>query len=404
VNLLGLSLSYLRRRRLDTLLNVLLLALGIATIVVLLLFSRQFEDHLMRDGEGIDLVVGAKGSPIQLILSSIYHMDVPTGNVPLRDAQRIMRHPAVAEAIPLALGDSYRGHRIVGTTHAYPKHYGGELAAGRLWEDPLEVTLGARVATEVGLGPGDEMISTHGFDLAGDTHGERPLRVVGVLKPTGTIVDRVVLTAVETIWTLHAPHGEAEEHADESAEAEPEPPRELTAVLIRYSSPIAAAIFPRLVDAETKLQAASPASQTARLFSLLGVGLDAVRTFGFILILASGLSVFISLYNALQQRRYDLAIMRTLGASRGKLLRHVFLEGLLLASMGTAAGLLLGHVATEILGSWARAAKQMELTGRAWVPGELWLVGLAVGVGLTAALLPAVQAYRTDIARTLARR
>jgi putative ABC transport system permease protein len=395
-------MSYIRRRRLDTLLNVVLLALGVATIVVLLLFSQQFNDRLTRDAEGIDLVVGAKGSPIQLILSGIYHMDVPTGNIPLADANRITKHPAVAESFPLALGDSYHGHRVVGTTHAYAAHYGGEIADGRLWEADLEVTLGAQVAEEEDLHPGDEIVSMHGFDPSGDAHGEQPLRVVGVLQPTGTIVDRIVLTNVETIWELH-------EH--QAAEATGMPPagdgtgaaREITALLIRYSSPLGAAIFPRIVDSETSMQAASPAFETARLFTLLGVGLDAVRTFGFILILAAGLSVFISLYNALKQRRYDLAIMRTLGASRGKLLRHVLLEGVLLVFMGTSAGLLLGHLATEVLGSWARAARQMELTGLAWVPGEVWIILLAFGVGVVAALLPAIQAYRSDIARTLAR-
>jgi putative ABC transport system permease protein len=402
VNLARLSFSYIRRRRLDTLLNVLLLALGVATIVVLLLFSRQFEENLTRDAQGIDLVVGAKGSPIQLILSGIYHMDVPTGNIPLADAQRIQQHPAVAEAFPLALGDSYHGHRVVGTTHGYAEHYGGQIADGRLWEEELEVTLGARVAAAEGLGPGDEIVSTHGFDPSGDSHGERPLRVVGVLRPTGTIVDRVVLTGVETIWHLHEhPPGEEADAPPPAEEADAG--REITALLIRYSSPLAAAIFPRIVDSETALQAASPAFETARLFTLLGVGLDAVRTFGFLLIFAAGLSVFISLYNALKQRRHDLAVLRTLGASRGKLLRHVLLEGVLLVAMGTAAGLILGHVATEVLGSWAQAARQMELTGRAWVPGEIWLVALALGVGVVAALLPAIQAYRSDIARTLAR-
>ena len=143
MSLFGLSLAYIRARALNAALNLVLLALGVGMIVLLLLFSAQLEDRLTRDARGIDLVIGSKGSPLQLILSSIYHVDFPTGNIPLAEAERWAEHPLVAEAIPLALGDSLAGFRIVGTEHAYAEHYGGELAAGRLWEEPFEATLGA---------------------------------------------------------------------------------------------------------------------------------------------------------------------------------------------------------------------------------------------------------------------
>ena len=425
MNLVKLSFSYIRKRPLGTLLNVVLLALGIATIVVLLLFSRQFEDNLTRNAEGIDLVVGAKGSPLQLILSSIYHMDVPTGNIPVRDARMIMQNRAVRHAIPLALGDSYRGYRIVGTTPDYAAHYGATVAEGDLWTASLTVVVGARVAREQNLRVGDEIVSSHGLSAGGDAHGDRPLRVVGVLAETGTVVDRLVLTGIETVWAVHEEHDDEEhdedehdheeheeddhnegregeeEQAGEAAHDEDED-REYTALLVQYSSPIAAAMFPRFVNSQTNLQAASPAFETTRLLTLLGVGVDALQAFGFILLVAAALGVFIALYNALKERRYDLAIMRTLGASRRTLLWHVLLEGMLLALMGTALGLLLGHGATEGLGVWIRQAQQMEISGLTVVLAEAWLIVLALGVGAVSALLPAIQAYRTDIARVLA--
>ncbi|NBC87308.1 MAG: ABC transporter permease, partial [Bacteroidetes bacterium] len=138
MNLLKLSASYLRQRPFSTLLNVLILALGIATIVVLLLVSDRVEQNLTRNADGIDLVVGAKGSPLQLILSSVYHIDAPTGNISVAEAEGLMENRAVAEAMPLALGDSYRGFRIVGATHAYAEHYGGEVARGRFWSGTME--------------------------------------------------------------------------------------------------------------------------------------------------------------------------------------------------------------------------------------------------------------------------
>jgi putative ABC transport system permease protein len=218
VSLFGLSLAYIRARALNAGLNLALLALGVAMIVLLLLFSAQLEDRLTRDARGIDLVIGSKGSPLQLILSSIYHVDFPTGNIPLAEAERWAEHTLVAEAIPLALGDSLAGFRIIGTEHAYVGHYGGELAAGRLWDAPFEATLGALVAAQTGLAVGDHFVGSHGLAPGGPEHGEHPYTVVGVLKPTASVLDRVVLTPVESVWLAHGmePH----EHDDEASHDE----------------------------------------------------------------------------------------------------------------------------------------------------------------------------------------
>ncbi|MCG8361515.1 MAG: ABC transporter permease, partial [Kiloniellales bacterium] len=123
MSLLGLTLAYLRQRPVAALLSGLLLALGVATVVALLLFGAQMQDRLTRDAKGIELVVGAKGSPLQLVLSAVYHADIPTGNILLKDAKPLLAHPQVRQAIPLALGDSVQGVRIVGTDHRYPAHY-----------------------------------------------------------------------------------------------------------------------------------------------------------------------------------------------------------------------------------------------------------------------------------------
>jgi putative ABC transport system permease protein len=152
------------------------------------------------------------------------------------------------------------------------------------------------------------------------------------------------------------------------------------------------------------LQAASPAFESARLLSLVGVGIDTVQAFALVLILCAGLSVFIALYNALRERSYDLAVMRSLGASRARLLAAILIEGLTLTALGVVLGLLLGHLLTHALGMWLQASQQIHITGWTFVPGEAVLVLAALGVGLVSALLPAVLAYRTDIAGVLARR
>ena len=404
MNLVTVSLGYLRARRLSTSLNVLLLALGIATITLLLLATSQLEERMQRDARGIDLVVGAKGSPMQIILSSIYQLDVPTGNVPWKEAQALSRHRFVKKIIPLALGDNYRGFRVVGTRHDYVAHYGARLAQGQLWDAPLEAVLGADVAAASGLAIGAHFAGAHGMGGgAGEkTHDEHDYTVVGVLAPTGTVVDRVVLTAVESVWALHASQHDAKDIA-RIGELIPEDEREYTALLVQYATPIAAASLPRYINQNSAMQAASPAYETARLFSIIGVGVDVLRGFALVLILAAGLSVFIALYNALSERRYDLAVMRALGASPAKLMSLLLFEGVLLALIGATLGIALGHALTGLVGVALTQAKRVSITGLAWVDTELWLLALALGVGALAALLPAWRAYRTDVAATLAR-
>ncbi len=394
MNLAGISFAYLRARPLSTVLNLLLLALGIATITVLLLSTAQLEQRMGRDARGIDLVAGAKGSPMQMVLSSVYHLDAPTGNIPLDDALALSRHPAVKKAIPLALGDSFQGHRIVGTNHDYPAFYGGQVAAGRLWSAPMEAVLGAEVAASARLAVGATFAGAHGLAAGGDAHDEEPFKVVGVLAPTGSVLDRLVLTSVESVWEVH-------EHAGKP-DGKPVQRREITALLIQYATPLAAAMLPRMVNASTSLQAASPAYESARLFRMIGVGVDVLRAFGAVLVLVAGLSVFIALLNALEDRRYDLAVMRMLGASRAKLMGLILLEGAVLAAFGGVAGIALGHLFAGVLGMALKTAQQPAVSGWFWHPRELWLLALALVVGVAAALVPAWRAYRTDVAPVLA--
>jgi putative ABC transport system permease protein len=401
VNLARLSLAYLGAKPLNTLLNLVLLALGVGTIAFVLLATHQVEERMGRDARGIDLVAGAKGSPMQLILSAVFHLDAPTGNIPLAAAKQLAQNRAVKKAIPLALGDSFRGFRIVGTTHDYVAHYGGEPAAGRLWGEPMEAVLGAEAARTTGLAVGGEFIGSHGIAEGGEEHGERPYKVVGVLKPTGTVLDRLVLCSVESVWFVHVHPGKHEDPKEVLA-ALREDEQEITALLVQYASPIAAATLPRFVNSSSTLQAASPAFESARLFRMIGVGVEVLRAFALVLLAAAGLSIFIALYNAMEERRYDLAIMRMLGASPGKLMRLVLLEAVALALVGAALGLVLGHLAAEVVGAMLAAEQQGRITGATWLGTELWLVALAAGVGLVAGLVPAWRAYRTDIAHTLA--
>ena len=305
--MIALSLAYLRDRALNTALNILLLALGVASLVILLLFSSQLENRFERDSQGIDMVVGAKGSPLQLILSSVYHVDIPTGNVPLETVSLLRRQLGVAQAIPLALGDSFRSFRIVGTEPAYPALLGAGLADGRMFAARMEAVIGADVARRTGAGIGQRFVGGHGMTGGedGPKHEEQPFIVVGQLQRTGTVIDRLILTPVESVWQMHGIAGPEAAHDDDHHEAETAEehaahasPAEVTAVLVRFGSPIAAVRLPGFINRQTNLQAAVPAVEISRLLALVGVGLDAVRAFAVLLMLTAGLSIFVALLTA----------------------------------------------------------------------------------------------------------
>ncbi len=225
--------------------------------------------------------------------------------------------------------------------------------------------------------------------------------MVGILQPTGTVLDRLVLTPVESVWKVHeVSNGIDVNDPEEKAAMDAE--RELTALLVQYASPLAAVTMPRMINSQTALQAAQPALEAAKLFRLLGVGVDVLRGIAAVVLLSAALSMFVALYNSLEERQTDLAILRTLGAPPRKLFSLLLVEGLLLAFGGAALGWLLGHAAVDVLGRLLSDDQNLSLTGWSIAPAEAWLALVTLIVGLAAALIPAWRAYRTDIAHTLA--
>ncbi len=426
-----LALAYALRRPLSTLLVVLLLALGVASVALTLLITRELEARLTRDAAGIDLVVGAKGSPLQIVLAGVYHADVPPGNIPLAAIETLRRNPLIAQVIPLALGDSFQGFRIVGTEPQLVTHYGGMLAEGALWSMPLDAVLGSDVARASELRVGDRFVGSHGLAPGGGEHGDARYTVTGVLAPTDTVLDRLVLTSVASVWFVHEHHHDDDENdADHAkagasakatgkagqakdaerapgasaapAQAEVVPGREVTLALVKYRTPLAAASLPRAINKETELVAASPAYETARLLTVFGAGIDLIRAFALLLVAASALMLFVALAQALDERRYDLAIMRALGASRAQVATVLLTESLMLAAAGTVLGLAIAHIAAAAIGWWLPQAAPLANAARRFMAEEWAVVGLALAAGIIAALWPAWRAYRLDVAATLA--
>ncbi|MFA4979769.1 ABC transporter permease [Sphingobacterium paramultivorum] len=461
MNTIQLVWKNLSRQFGSVFLSILLTAFGISILAVLSITGETFEKQLDNNSKNIDLVVGAKGSPLQLILSSVYHIDNPTGNIPLDELEPLRQNPLVQLAVPLSLGDNFKGHRIVGTDSSFLSIYETSVAEGRIWQSNFEVVIGDQVAKKQQLKIGDQIHSSHGLSKDGHHHDEHPFTIVGILKHNNNVTDNLILTNLESVWDVHGiahkhehqetavekelrerqedreetlkahlhHHGEdiaenssapaktnekgrheQEEHTDHEegavfvksigSDMVKQNGLEITAILLKYQSPAAIGILPKLIDQQTDMQAASPAMESTRLFSLLGVGIDSLSILAYVIMFIAGLSVFINLYNALKQRKYDLAIMRTLGASKGKLFAIVLLEGLTITILGGLIGLIMAHLALYYISNQTSQSADF-IEAFTLHPKELIFLFVACLIGIFAALIPAIKAYRTSISGTL---
>ncbi|MFT6518007.1 MAG: putative ABC transport system permease protein [Candidatus Azotimanducaceae bacterium] len=436
MSLFRLALANLNLSRLSSAMNVILLALGTASIATLLLASAQLSSALTRNAASIDLVIGAKGSPLQLVLAGVYHADVPPGNIPLAEIDRWQRHPMVKRAIPISIGDSFNGYRIVGTTSDFAALYDAELLAGEYWHAPFQAVIGSQVAATKNLSIGSRFDGVHGLTDGGERHEQSSYQVVGQLTKTGSVLDRLIFTSLESVWQMHGDH-RASDHSQEKALASEhenahqredehqeahahenerlqehasnasagfsnhEKNLEITMILIKYSSPLGMLTLPREVNETSSLQAAAPALEIARLVQVIGVGLNWLNAFAAILVLSAALSIVAALYASLRARRQGLAVLRCLGATRWELFYLLYIEGMVLTVAGTFFGLLLAHAGLTLLGIVLGAGQGLAFSGWMWASGESVLVVGMLLVGVFTAFLPAVQAYRTNVPATL---
>jgi len=395
-----MRLSYIARRNLaskplQTALSVILLAFGVGMVSLMMLAEQQMSDQFERNIKDIDLVLGAKGSPLQLILANVYHVDAPTGNISLAEAEKVIRNPYIESGIPLAYGDNYRSFRIVGTEHSYPAHYDAIISEGILWEGVFDVTLGNAVASKTGLKVGDEFFSSHGLNDETDVHENKAFTVVGILAQSNSVIDKLILTGVESVWGVHAEHDDLELSVEELYAS-----REITAVLLKKRNPMAILTLPNLLR-ETNMQVALPAIEINRLNQQFGIGAATLRSIALLIMILSFASIFISVFENMQARRYELALMRTMGGTPLTLIKLLLLEGGILSLFGTIFGLIISRIGLYIMAAEIENKFQYDLGDIGLLAPEILLALFAILVGLIAAALPAFRTLRMDISKTL---
>lgn len=400
MNILIISISYLISRLQSSILNIITMASGIMLITILLLGGYQIQEKLTNDAKGIDTVIGAKGSPLQLVLSSIYHIDIPTGNINEKDYHNISKHPLVKTAIPISLGDNYQNFRIIGTEHSYLKHFRASLKNGKIWQNNMEVILGYEVAKSTKLRIGDKFFGNHGLIEGGEIHDNKEYLIVGVLEKNNNILDKLIITSTASIWNIHnhqSKHDEHEHHHNKPQEEN----KEITAILINFKNKMAMMSFPNYINKNSNLLAASPAFEISRLIKIIGIGKDSIILFASFLIIISLCSILISMLNSVHQRRYDLAIFRTLGASRKKIFLIVITEGMIITIIGSLLGIIFGHLLIEIIATYSSNNRNLGITGFIFIPQILilWFANLILCFAIC--LIPAIKAYKTDIKEML---
>ena len=425
---LTLVLLSLKSRLSSTILAVLLTTFGISISIILVQFENHVKTRLNNDGKKIDIVVGAKGSPLQIVLSSIYHIDLPTGNIPYSSLKTISEDPLVDKVIPLALGDNWKNNRIVGTTYEYLEHYSAKLDKGRSWQKEFEVVAGSSVKINLN----QEISGSHGLVESNNRHDHGKYRVVGILKPTGTVLDRLLLTSLTSVLQIHGQdiedneknHHEHDKHEHEKHEHDKHEHKtdnhdhnseqkgnsvnnnqdfiepEITSLLITTKSPVANINLPRSINKQTQLQAANPAFEITRLSAMLGIGSKSFKLLSIIIMLIAVLSIFTGLASNFENRLRDLAILRAIGYSKTRVFKIISLEGIIIVIFGIIIGLcssfLVFNLLVDIIAPLNNSNAKFNFSIDIVI-----IICLVFLAGLFAAFFPAYKGSKVSVAKQL---
>ena len=366
-------------------LSMLLMILGMTIITVSILVNQITKDTFRKNNPNLDVVVGAKGSPLQLVLSSIHHIDIPTGNISYQDAKKILKHPAIKSGVAISLGDNFQNFRIVGTNKKILKFYNANLRIGSIWKKPMQSIIGYNVANSTQLKVNKFFIGSHGLIDTGDIHAEQPYKVVGILKKTGTILDNLILTSLESVWRLH------------STENKNDSKLEVTALLLKYKNKSSVFSFPRLINRNTNMQAANPNFEISKLFKLTGNAHKIINYLSILIISLSFIGILFTLLNNINDRKYDLAVLRTLGFTKNKIFSLILIEGMTISFLGSLIGLVIGSIIYA-------SVEYLSMIGRNMISidynffEDLLLIWIVVIItSFLTCLIPCIKVYKQNV-------
>lgn len=431
MKLLTLAIKQLKYRPTDVLTSFLLLSTSLVVLWLSSELKRQSEERVAANLAQTDLVVGAKGSPLQLVLSAIYHIDAPTGNIKLKDYQNLKRNPMIAQALPLAYGDNYKGFKIVGSNQDFLQWYQLKIKSGEYKNQPMEVALGFEVAQKTGLQIGDQFSGSHGLiNQKEEVHAHGLYTVTAIFEQKHNVVDQLILTPIESVWAVHQ-HEEQHKHPEQDHASEPhehehgeihdhdhgdhhdhdhhhdhgqnidQHEQEITAILIRYRSKMAALQLPKMINEQPMLQAAAPAIELNRLYFFIQTGANALKLAGYALLLLALLSSWLYLSKSIFDRKEELILLRYLGFSKIKLVKLLLLEQWLWLLPAWLTSLIVARLVLWLIAGaqdWG-AAYQYQIEAMLQIDWQLLV--LVVFISLLSLIGPIYKVFKLQLASLL---
>ena len=406
MNIFKLSFKNIFHKPVGTVLSIVLLTLAVGIISILIHVNASIENQMNNNLKGIDMVVGAKGSPLQLILSSVYHVDSPTGNISLADANSITRNRMVKNSTKLSFGDNYKGFKIVGTEKNFLELYKCDVEDGRIWKKSLEAVVGNKVAEILELKIGDEFTSSHGLGDYGESHEDSVFKVVGILETSNSVADQLILTSLESVWDIHKEHDhdhdEEHDHEHDEEHEHGEDSKEITSILVKFDSPMNIISFPRYINEETNMQAAVPSYEISRLFKIFGIGFETLTYLAYLIMFVSGLSLFLNLLNSLKERKYEMALIRIIGGTKIQTSLMLFYESIILCIIGFIGGIILSRVGILVISNLLEESLNYSISIPVLLSNqEILLLIFSISIGILACVIPAVNVYNMNISKTL---
>ena len=452
MNLLKIVTKNMRQRALATWLTGASVALGVALAVAILSIKQGVQQRFEQGTLGYEMIVGAKGSPLQLVLNTVYNLDISPGNISWKLFEQLRNDKRVKLAVPFSVGDNYHGFRIVGTTDAFFREFEfepgrkPELAAGRIFNfnetalraafqeaeqrakereakergeevkpapetehehgnRPFEAVIGATVAQETGLKIGQTFIAAHGVQPTAEAkeHTEDPWTVVGILAPTHTACDRGIYINLDSFYHIegHEIRKPTAPAKEEEKDNDPDPGM-VSSIVLKLRSPIHAFALYREINDRGDAMAAFPAAEIRKLFDIVGNIDRLLFAQALLILIVAGVAIAVSIYNSMSERRREIAILRALGARRATIFSIVLLEAVTICLVGAAAGLVGGHVVVAVTNEALYRASGFVIPAFHVQALEWYVLVVAVILGAISGLGPALGAYRTDVARNLA--
>lgn len=428
MSIFRIVLKNIKQRSLASVLTVFSIMLGVALVISILILKQESQDAFNQTATGYELIIGPKGSSLQLTLNTIYHIGVPIQNIPYDTYTKLKDDKRVKLAIPYVLGDNYKNHRLIGTIPEifsefnYQKDKKYKLKEGKFFEKDFEAVIGSEAALKTGLKVGDKFSGSHGveaYENAGDIldHKEFKFTVTGILEKTFTPADNVIFTSMNSTWGIH--HHEAEEkrnenkpkdehnhNHDEHLHEMKDSEKSVTAILISLKSPVYFDLLRRQIN-ENKYdginaQAVIPVFEIKQLFDIIGNINSILIVIAYLVVFVAVISILVSIYNSMNERKRDIAIMRSLGARKNTILNIILTEGFLVSFIGGILGIIISHLLIFILKDTISNIAGIQINGTGFYPFELYILAGTVLLGVFVTLIPALKAYNTDVASNLA--